>query len=266
MNIIDEPENKLESLLRLATTEPAHRPEFCRLLLQSPLFVLGESEEHVEGEQNLVEGSSLSIQHWEKENGSSVIPVFTSLEALQSSIEADESYLEIPAQALFEMTLGSVLMLNPDSEYGKEFLPQEVESLLAGGLGQHAVERTIEQQTEVIIGEPQHYPARLVDSLTTLFSKHSNIKAAYLGLIHDAGQDEQPNLIVGLQGEGDLIAVIQEAGAVAWDTTEEDEAVDFMIIEQGDEGIAEYFFNETRPFYERRWGEKMEPYKEPGQA
>lgn len=266
MNIIDEPENKLESLLRLATTEPAHRPEFCKVLMQSPLIVLGESGDQLEGEKNLEEGSSLSIQHWEKEDGSSVIPVFTSLEAMQASIEADESYLEIPAQALFEMTLGTILMLNPDSKFGKELLPEEIESLLAGGLGQHAIERTIPEQTEVMIGEPEQYPARLVDSLTTLFSKHNNIKAAYLGLIHDAGQDEQPNLIIGLQGEGDLNAVIQEAGAVAWDTTEEDEAVDFMIIEQGDEGIAEYFFNETKPFYERRWGSKMEPYKEPGQA
>jgi len=266
MNIIDEPENKLESLLRLAASEPAHRPEFCKVLMQSPLLVLGESGDSLEGEKHLEEGSSLSIQHWEQDDGTSVIPVFTSLETLQSSIESDESYLEIPAQALFEMTLGSILMLNPDSEYGKEFLPEEIESLLAGGIGQHAIERTIEHQAEVMIGEPEHYPALLVDSLTTLFSKHNNVKAAYLGMVHDPAQDEQPNLLIGLQGEGDLHAVIQEAGAVAWDTTDEEEVVDFMIIEQGDEGIAEYFFNETKPFYDSRWGSKMEPYSEPGKA
>ncbi len=266
MQIIDEPENRLESLLRLAATEPAHRPEFYQLLLQSPLFVLGEAEAVAEDGEQVAQGSNLSLLHWEKADGSTVIPVFTSLQAMYESIDADESYLEIPAQALFEMTLGEELVLNPDSEYGKELMPTEIESLLTGNVGQQALERVVEQSTEVTIGQPEHYPVQLVDSLTTLFSKHDNVSAAYLGLIHDAGQDEHPNLIIALQGEGDLQAVIQEAGAVAWDTTEDEEVVDFIIIEQGDEGIAEYFLNETKPFYERRWGSKMEPYKEPGKA
>ncbi len=262
MNIIDEPENRLESLLRLAATEPAHRPEFNKLLLQSPLFVLGEAEQEANDDGLVPEGSNLGLLHWEKEDGSTVIPVFTSLQAMQDSIEADESYLEIPARALFEMTLGEDLVLNPGSEYGKDLMPAELESLLSGS-SDHAVERVLAQSSEISIGQPEHYPAKLVDSLTTLFSKHDNIAAAYLGLIHDPEHDEQPNLIIGLQGEGDLQAVIQEAGAVAWDTTDDEEVVDFIIIEKGDEGIAEYFLNETEAFYDRHWGARIEPYSDP---
>ena len=266
MQIIEEPENRLESLLRLAATEPAHRPEFYKLLLQSPLFVLGEADEAVDEGEQVAQGSNLSLLHWEKPDGSTVIPVFTSLQAMQDSIDADESYLEIPARALFEMTLGEELVLNPDSEFGKELMPAEVESLLSGSVGQQALERVLEESTEIVIGQPEQYPGQLVDSLTTLFSKHVNVKAAYLGLIHDAKQDDQPNLIIGLQGEGDLQAVIQEAGAVTWDTTADEEVVDFIIIEQDDEGIAEYFLNESKPFYDRQWGSRIEPYSDPVKA
>lgn len=266
MNIIEEPENKLEQLLRLAATEPAHRPEFVKVLMASPLFVLGESGDEKEGEKQMAEGSSLSIQHWERDDGTTVIPIFTSLEAMNEVIEADERYLEIPATILFEMTLGEELILNPESEYSKEFLPSEVEVLLAGGLMQEATERLVEEEGEVFIGEPEHYPALLVDSLTTLFSKHRELKSAYLGMIHEIGQEETPNLIIGLLGDTDLESVIQEAATVAWDTTDEDEVVDFMVIEAGDEGISDYFLNECKPFYEGRWGAKMEPYSTPGKA
>lgn len=263
MIIIDEPENKLEQLLRLSVSEPAHRPEFHQVLMDSSLFVLGETGDQRDGEKLLVEGSSLSLQHWEKEDGSTLIPIFTSLEVMNDVIDTDERYLEIPAETLFEMTLGEVLVLNPESEYSKEFLPAEVETLLAGELVQKTTARSL---GEVMIGNPEQYPALLIDSLTTLFSKHRQLKSAYLGMIHEPGQENKPNLIIGLLGDGDLGVLIQEAATVAWDTLDDGDAVDFMVIEKGDEGIAEYFFNETKPFYEDRWGVKMEPYTTPGKA
>ena len=38
-------ENKLEEILRLATSDPAHRPEFCEVLLNSQVFLLGTTGE-----------------------------------------------------------------------------------------------------------------------------------------------------------------------------------------------------------------------------
>jgi len=266
MNIIDEPENQLERLLRLAAKEPAHRPEFYRVLLDSPVFVLGSTDDEEMGEKYLEEGSALSLVNWQKEDGTSVIPFFSSFDTLQTSIEEDVGYLELPARVLFEMTQGANLIMNPHSEFGKEFLPDEVALLLDDQLGTHSEVRTIEKETEVMMGQPEIYPVQLVDSLTTLFSKHEIVKAAYLGLIHDASQDEQPNLIIGLQGDGDLEAVIHEAGTVAWDTTDEDEVVDFIVLDNENDGIAEYFLNETKPFYEHSWGSKLTTFTEPGQA
>ncbi|RUQ15488.1 SseB family protein, partial [Aeromonas dhakensis] len=74
-------ENKLEEILRLAANEPAHRPQFCEVLLSSHVFLLGTTGVPGTGGQvNLEAGSKIKIQHWEKADGSPVIPFFSSLE------------------------------------------------------------------------------------------------------------------------------------------------------------------------------------------
>ena len=74
--LMSETKNELEILLEQAATEPAHRPAFFRTLLESTVWVPGTA---AEGE-TVVEDSALDLQHWEKEDGSTVIPFFTSLE------------------------------------------------------------------------------------------------------------------------------------------------------------------------------------------
>ncbi|MCS6057371.1 SseB family protein [Klebsiella variicola subsp. variicola] len=75
---MSDTKNELETLLEKAATEPAHRPAFFSALLEATVWVPGSA---ADGEQ-IVEDSALDLQHWEKDDGSSVIPFFTSLEAL----------------------------------------------------------------------------------------------------------------------------------------------------------------------------------------
>lgn len=67
---MSETKNELEILLEKAATEPAHRPAFFRTLLESTVWVPGSA---AEGEA-IVEDSALDLQHWEKEDGTTVIP------------------------------------------------------------------------------------------------------------------------------------------------------------------------------------------------
>lgn len=67
---MSETKNELETLLEQAATEPAYRPAFFRTLLDSTVWVPGNA---AEGEA-VVEESALDIQHWEKDDGTSVIP------------------------------------------------------------------------------------------------------------------------------------------------------------------------------------------------
>jgi len=120
-----EPET-LDSLLEKAATEPAYRPAFFRKLLESTVWVPGTAAE----DEAIVEDSALDLQHWEKDDGQSVIPFFTSLEALQQAVETEQAFVVMPARTLFEMTLGETLFLNAKLPTGKELTPREISHLV----------------------------------------------------------------------------------------------------------------------------------------
>jgi hypothetical protein len=264
---MQETENDLERLLRLAATEPAYRPEFYRLLLESTVFIVGSADSPVEGKVHFDTGSKVAISNFRMPDGSVVIPFFTSLPALQRAIEREERYLALPARALFELTRGATLFLNLRSEYGKEFLPQEIEALLAEGVNHLGTRHVIEKATPVRIGQPREYPTALVDSLTQLLSRHPNVVAAYVALVQAAGVDEQPHLLVAIEAEGEVEKVMREAGAVAADCARRGEPVDLMRIARGQPGsVSEYFEKQAQPFYERSWGARLKAFLRPGRA
>jgi len=251
-------ENKLEEILRLAANEPAHRPQFCEILLDSQVFLLGTTgASGTDGEINLEAGSNIQIQHWEKADSSPVIPFFSSLEVLQKSINTEESYLVLPVRSLFEMTQGTTLFLNPKSDYGKEFIPEEVAHLLSIGISQAPSQRVVEKETKVLLGQPSNYPSKMINSLTQLLKKHNNVKKAYLALMHDTSVDEKPHLIVGIEAEGDIEKVMRQAGNVAGDTAPEGEPVDLYRVKNNESGVSDYLINQTKPFYEKKWGSKI---------
>ena len=123
---MSETKNELEILLEKAAIEPGHRPAFFRSLLEATVWVPGAA---AQGEQ-VVEDSVLDLQHWEKDDGTSVIPFFTSLAALQQAVEDEQSFVVMPVRTLFAMTLGETLYLNAKLATGKEFAPREISHLL----------------------------------------------------------------------------------------------------------------------------------------
>lgn len=260
-------ENELERVLRLAADEPAHRPAFSEVLLRSQVYILGTTgSDGADGKVDLESGSKIQIQNWEKEDGSPAIPFFSSLEVLQKSIQGEASYLALQARSLFEMTQGSTLFLNPRSDYGKEFFPQEIEYLLSDGVSRAPDTRVVEKETQVLLGQPSTYPSKMVDSLTQLLAKHSNVNRAYLALMHDASIDERPHLVVGIEANGNTEKVMREAGNVAGDTAPDGEPVDLCRVSKGEAGISDYFINETEPFYEKSWGSKIKSWFQTGNA
>ncbi len=247
-------DNILEIALQLAASEPAHRPEFFRLLLESIIFILGSSGQLEAGDEGLVTlkaNTQIQLINWVKPDGSSVIPFFSSLRALQLAVTSDEKYIALPARTFFEMTRGAQLILNPRSESGKEFTPAEVEALLAEGVNQVAKRMVVEKDTEVLLGQPANYPDAMVASLTTLLANHHNVKAAYLAQMFDRSRDEQPHLIIGIEAEDDFENIVGEAGMVASDTGPKGEPVDLIRVVRGQSGVGQYFLDEVKPFYER---------------
>ena len=116
---------ELEQLLMQAVSDPAQRPAFYRALMEATVLVLTDNQAP-EGDVVLEAGSPLSLQVWEKQDGTNVLPFFSSLSALQRAVEREQPFMALPVRVLFEMTEGAELFLNPKNEYGKEFTPHEV--------------------------------------------------------------------------------------------------------------------------------------------
>lgn len=249
--------NALEISLISAASEPANRPEFYKLLLNSRIYVIGHSDNPREGESLLPVGSKLSIINWEKQDGTPAIPFFTSIDALRNALKEEAGYVAMPAKDLFEMTRGSILVLNPSSTHVKEFSPTEIDTLLSTGINRIAVEHTIQEDTKVLLGQPSHYPLEMVLSLSKLLTKHPTVKAAYLCLMSHEKPDSAPSLVVGVRGAGDIRTAMKAAGTVAADTAPKGAPVDFIEVKIDDEGISEYFLRSVQPFYERSWVTKL---------
>ncbi|WP_145564664.1 enhanced serine sensitivity protein SseB [Yersinia aldovae] len=261
-------DQSLESLLKLAATESIHRTAFFLALLDATVLVLvDDSDKRIEdGEMTFTAGNGVNILHWEKQDGESVIPFFTSPEVLQQALDMAENqdidsekqpFVAMPVRVLFEMTQGAHLFLNPKSEHGKEFWPQEVAMLLEnGGLAQPA-EMVVDKESQILLGQPEEYPAAMVDALIQLFSQRKPVRRAFLALMHDKNVDDQPNLLIGLEVEGpedEVDQLIQEAGNVASDNAPDERPVDFCVVSEKERGVSHYLMTHTQAFYQRRWG------------
>ncbi|WP_438918744.1 enhanced serine sensitivity protein SseB [Kosakonia cowanii] len=253
---MSETKNELETLLEQAATEPAYRPAFFRTLLDSTVWVPGNA---AEGEA-VVEESALDIQHWEKDDGTSVIPFFTSLTALQQAIDDEQAFVVIPARTLFEMTLGETLFLNAKLPTGKEFTPREISHLVGEEGSPLSQQEVLEGGTALLLSEVAEPPAQMVDSLTTLFKSIKTVKRAFICSIKEQA-DAQANLLIGIEAEGDIEEIIHAAGSVATDTLPGDEPVDICQVAEGEKGISHFMLAHITPFYERRWGSFLRDFK-----
>lgn len=249
--------NDLEFALQRAADEPAARPAFYKLLVESTIYILGDTDCAGEGRFVVPTGSKLDIMNWQRQDGSKVIPFFTSVSALQRAIEEEQSYLALPARSFFEITQGASLVLNPKSPYGKEFFPEEISAMLAVGTNQIAESRVIEKETQVLLGQPKNYPSQMVNAIATLLAKHSNVKAAYLTLMNQPDASPAQSLVVGLDVDGRFDEVMRQVGSVAVDTRPEEFPVDLVRVQEGEPGLSAYFLNSTKPFYKRSLGTKI---------
>lgn len=247
---MNEINQRLEEVLKLAATEPAHRPEFFTLLMEASVWVPGESVEQADAE----------LQHWEKEDGTSIIPFFTSEQALQQAVTEEQPFLVMPVRTLFAMTQGETLFLNPKLPVGKEFSPGEISSLLGKEGNALSQQTVLEGGASLLLSEIAEPPAQTIASLTELFAKHKQVRRAWVAHIKEAA-DAKPNLLIGIEADSDIENIIQAAGNVATDTLLEDEPVDICEVVDND-NISHFFTAHLTPFYERRWGSFLRSLKQ----
>ena len=247
---MDTDASPLETALRLAATDPAARPDFYRQLLEAEVFVIGEPRASEDKAWTAQEGETISLQHWSKPDGTAVLPFFSSLAALQRALDQEVTYYQLPARALLEMTQGATLVLDPRSEYGKEFAPGEIVALLAGGLTRTAEPRIVKEATQVLLAQPDERPETLIAGVRAFLDKRPAVKRAWLALMQIPSQDPEPHLVIGVEAEGDIDTLLGEIGNVAADL---DDAgpVDLVQVRVDEEGLSRYFLENVEPFFRR---------------
>jgi hypothetical protein len=245
MNATFEPANLLEIALKAANDDPASRPQFYRTLLDSKVLIVpvGEKPRIVNGV--IPEGSAIRLAEIEF-GGNRCVPFFTSEKRLPAGTE----YFMLDARALFEMTRGAYLLLNPGAPYGKEFVPDEVARLLDGTIFEPQERFVIQKAMEVMIGQPKDYPKELVDALSRLYAKNHVVKRAWVALYHNLEKGAESGLLIGLDLDNpqEMDRISGESGIVIQSIPKKQSFVD--LVKYDPSGVAGYFTNQ-KPFYQR---------------
>jgi hypothetical protein len=250
-------ENRLESLLALAADEPAHRPEFYRVLLESEVYVISNMEQEGDGRGWLTAGDAVSILTICTDENNPIIPFFTSIEALTRFVDYQARWIGINARNLFVLTRGATLVLNPQSQFSQPFYPPMIEALLTTGIHHAPRQTTSHAHAGVHIQPPEPYPAKMVDSLIIFFAARPEVTAAWVARKQGPG-DRRPHLLVGIDASRDVEKIIREAGSVALDTVaDEQPEVAFVDMNGIPAEISKAISHTGRAFYDKSWGARL---------
>jgi hypothetical protein len=250
-----EPVNHLEKSLMLAVTNPSSRPQFYRDLLEADIFIIQSGENNFNIQNNVLQqGSQLKIQHIEKD-GKSWLPIFSSLPRLQQFIRSETKYLQLKAKDFFEITHGAHVVLNPNFDYGKEFIPQEIEQLLDGSIFKPSQTYVAKKETKVLIGQPAVYPTKLVKALSEYFATNKYVNRAHLVQFQNPESGEKPHLLIGIDASGDFEKVFGDAGVIGSEVMGKDEIIDFIRLDNS--GFSQNIINSTKPIYQKSFLKKI---------
>ncbi len=194
-----EPENPLEEALDRAVTDPLARPAFYRLLMESPLHVLGRGGE----------GQELSIPTL-RHNGREFLPIFSAASRL-AAFAGEREHFVMAARPLFETTRGANFVLNPNADRGKMLLAMEI----AYWLDPSARSRRKLRDAAIRLAPPAEKPGKLIDALTILFRHRANIVSAHLLEATSLDNSEPPHPLIGIETTGDWPKVSREVSELA---------------------------------------------------
>lgn len=210
-----EPENDIERALVRASHEPSERPAFAQALMDAQVFVVltAESGSIVPGPNGtatISEGTVLKMESAVRDD-EKVLAFFTSPARAQAWFPHEHIVAPETTRDLFLRAADMPYVLNPGSDYGKEFTPDEVRRLLAGDFGDQLQTEVITEPQDVLLAHPAERPDALITALSRELSALDNVSAAYLLLAHRAGRPGA-SWMLGIEQNGDWDSVRSAIG------------------------------------------------------
>ena len=196
-------------------------------------------------------GTRLSVAGWRDDVGP-VVPFFTSEETLQHSIARREGSerrsVRLGTRDLLEIVRGQRLVLDPDSDYGRTFTPEDVDALLEGRDIGH-VQEVIQKEANVLVGAAAHVPPELPRVLAEFFAERPGVRQAHLGWIAYPETDESGYLVVVLADDRE--AAMDGFGMLQVGDITDGKNVDVHVVP---ENQTEHWLSNVPPFYKRQSG------------
>jgi hypothetical protein len=239
-----EPKNPLESALKKAADDPAVRPQFLRLLLESKVLIEAVGPRPKTANGMTTEAAQIQVKgiHF---NGRPCIPFFTS----DARLPAGTPYLLLGCKELFQMMKGQNFVMNPGAAFGKEFFANEIAQMLDGTAFLPEQKITISNATQWLIAEPSDYPIELVAALCRFYATKPQVQRAWIAHYQNAENTEgQGSLIVALdlKDVGALETLVGEGTMLVKSYVHKPKYVDFTHYKES--GPTQYFADK-KPFY-----------------
>ncbi|GMA98220.1 enhanced serine sensitivity protein SseB C-terminal domain-containing protein [Pelosinus sp. IPA-1] len=242
----------LRETLKKAISDPSMRPQFYEQLIKSDVFVITDGREMPIEKGVLQPGATVGIKTLKNPDDNPVIPVYSSLEQLQKSIQEKVIYLQLPCKELFSIIKGSYVVLDPNTEYMKEFPPEEIEAIVNGTIFVTGRQMVANKKTQVMIGQPAVYPQEIVDRLTSYFKRDTRVKKAYLAQFYNPESDDRAHPLIVIECAEEAYSDISgKAGMVVNAIVAPGEYVD--MIRADSSNIALSVTKDFQPFYKKKW-------------
>ena len=200
-----DPENEIEFALVAAVKDAACREAFLRLLIDAEVFVAfsvdRELETHADGTATVPVGALLT-ENVVTRKGVAYMPFFTATSRARAMFNDTRLILPDKTRAVFERHPDASFVLNPGSDYGRDFPAVEAKRLLAGEFAPAVNTVTITKPTKVLIGQPLPFPTELTEALKLVFADHPAIQSAYLAQVDYPDADRHPVIGIELANSG----------------------------------------------------------------
>jgi hypothetical protein len=198
-----EPENDIERMLVRASAEPAARPGFARALLDAEIYVVLVPDRPIvpgpDGNTTVPEGTKLALPSAMR-GEERLIPFFSAPSRAKTWFKGDHLVAPDRVRDLFGRYPDAPFVLNPGSDYGKDFTPAEIERLLAGVFDDGPRPVTVPAGEKVLFGHPREVPDALIAALGRELGA-IEVNGAWLMLATIPSQAEQ-SWMLGVDHEG----------------------------------------------------------------
>jgi len=235
--------NALEAALAEAANDPTRRQKFYLELGHADFYVFQDTPKPLEGGAAVVPaGAQLSFRQV-VQDGVTYLPVFSSPARLQQVTQGTPSYIVFSALEFFRLTRGANVLLNPGSEYSKQFTAAEIAVLLDS--------RLLEPLQDCSIGQAARHPQALEDALASHFAGVREVKRAYLAHFLNPATDAAAHTLVGIDMEGDPTEVVEAARKAVSGIELFDPPLQFIQLGTLPP-VDRYFEDKCKPFYRRK--------------